>query len=711
MNASPLRRILSFAGARSVAGLLVAAAALGWLHWFGYVYGTSNTLEQVTFIKRHLDPTYLEGDFAVGSSGAGGARYFYILGLATLSRCTTIETAHFILYLVCLGAFIVVTYLLARQLFPSRLAAGCTTFLATYCLGYTLDANQLWREFMYPSSVAVPLAVLGLVLALRGRQVAALLVMGVTTLLHLLVGVEMAALTLLAQIYTRRKEPFRPLVTAAVAYLIVALPTLIPMALGQLQPSSARLTSDELLLALGTFRAPWHYRPFLWEAKDYYHFFALLLIGWTCRHLLQPRRGAPAQGALAAVAVLGSTALLFWTAVGAGQAGPSPTAQVFTARLLAFAGFLLLAATGLPSASSADSAATWPLLPEEAQPTSVASRNLLDAWMVGILLLCVVGVVFVELVPVGLVIKAQLFRLTIFLKLFLLVYIGRGMAALLLSPHPLENVVAPLLGYALLAGQVEAALVLTVTAVAFRRIRLSLAGRRAAVVAVACWSMIASCAWFLAHAPHQERFVFLAAFLAVAAVLIRAVALVPGARRPAAVAVGAGLAVAALVGGTALRPGVVRSLAAELRAQASAHAQVDGGLGQLASFCRRHSRATDVFLIPPQLEQFRDVAERPVVVDFKLVPFDMPGLKEWWERINAVTGQAPRRQVRVRDFRTVGFMDRIRLVESGYSRLRPEEVVQIRQRYGARFMVATPAQRMPFAEVFRSPGFVVYEIP
>jgi len=703
------RRILDFVGARSTAALLVAALGLCWLYWFGYQYGTSNTLEQATFVKRHHDPTYLQGDFVVDSANSRQARYFYTLVLAGVSQWTTIQSAHFALYLVCLAAFILATYFFAWQMFPSRLAAGCTTFLAVCAVGYTLDANQLWREFMQPSSLAVPLAVAGFALAARGRQLAALLVLGVTTLVHLLIGAELAALLLLAELYRRVRErkPLRPVYTTGAAYLLLALPALVPMAIGQVQLSSERLTTEELLLALATFRAPWHYRPFLWNPKDYHHFFALLLLGLSFRASLSSPDRATRSAFWASIPPLGLGLVLLWGVLGF---GPSATDRASSVRLLT-AGTLAALAIAVWESALSGARTQWPLLAEEAQAAPAEARRRLDRWMAGILLFCFVGTVFVELLPVGLVIKAQFFRLTIFLKLFLLVYLGRALAAMLRSPHLIENVAAPLLCYALLARHVDAGLGLATAVLAFNRLRCGRDGIRPGLAALLCWIMLGSWTLLLWQAGVEEKSAYLAAVVAVVALVIRALGLLPATGRRAVTAASPYVAVALAVVLVVVQPPRINRVAGRVRAHAAAHARVDPALSQLVRYSRKHTKPGDVFLIPPNLEQFRQLAARPVVVDFKLVPFDMAGLKEWWERINAVTREAPRRRVEAGDRRAPGYMDRIRTIKRGYSRLRSEDVIEIGRRYGARFMVAAGQQRMPFPEMFRNRRFTLYRIP
>lgn len=50
----------------------------------------------------------------------------------------------------------------------------------------------------------------------------------------------------------------------------------------------------------------------------------------------------------------------------------------------------------------------------------------------------------------------------------------------------------------------------------------------------------------------------------------------------------------------------------------------------------------DIWLVPPNLEQFRYIANRAIIVDFTSVPFEDAGLREWQERIVALYGDTER---------------------------------------------------------------------
>jgi hypothetical protein len=291
-----------------------------------------------------------------------------------------------------------------------------------------------------------------------------------------------------------------------------------------------------------------------------------------------------------------------------------------------------------------------------------------------------------------------------------LLYLGRALAGLLTSRHVLENATALALIYALLVGQMDLALVLAATAVGFARFG-GLPGRaeRSAIAALSSGAVIA-CVWYLCGLPRDERALVLSApFLAIplAAHLTRWLPRISSRVLLRAGAAGL-LALATFL--PLLAPAATRRTVAKVRARIQSRPYFDPAIVALARFARSASRPTDLFLIPPQLETFRELAERPVFVDFKLVPFDMRGFGEWWERLNLVTNQAPRREVKVQDLRFVPFMSRIHLLERGYASLREADALALSRRYGLRFMVTAGPRRLPFRTLFSNGAYTLYEL-
>lgn len=64
---------------------------------------------------------------------------------------------------------------------------------------------------------------------------------------------------------------------------------------------------------------------------------------------------------------------------------------------------------------------------------------------------------------------------------------------------------------------------------------------------------------------------------------------------------------------------------------------------KIALLAKDIGQSDDLWLVPPNLEQFRYIAGRAVIVDFTSVPFEDSGLREWRQRMASLFGDTNRR--------------------------------------------------------------------
>ncbi len=93
-----------------------------------------------------------------------------------------------------------------------------------------------------------------------------------------------------------------------------------------------------------------------------------------------------------------------------------------------------------------------------------------------------------------------------------------------------------------------------------------------------------------------------------------------------------------------------------------------------ARWVRENVDADAVFVAPPDLGEFRLLARRALVVDWKAVPFEELAMREWRERIRFCYGETA----------SSGFAARDEM-ERGYLNVTDARLAAIRDRYGARF--------------------------
>ena len=314
----------------------------------------------------------------------------------------------------------------------------------------------------------------------------------------------------------------------------------------------------------------------------------------------------------------------------------------------------------------------------------VPSHRTVVTWCAIILALCVVGTVFVEWVPVRLIIKLQLFRLTIFVKFFAVVCVARFVFDVLDKGNTLQKLCA----LAILAIQNFAAVALAAALIlALRRkdrwflgLGVFAAGAITSLVMVAVTSAGIPRLRVLAVAP-SGVWVGVLTLAALAALVWRAARLLPA-------------ALLTLV--------VVVRIATGLPVLGYDHPLVDDWY----RFCRQVRAGTPrdaLFITPPYREGFATFAERAEIADFKATPSVERDLVEWKRRLDDLAG-AP--------VRCSGWPNCGDVLAAGYRRLREHEFLVLARQYGAQYVVADHGgQRLAFPEVLRLEDFVLYRVP
>ncbi len=125
-------------------------------------------------------------------------------------------------------------------------------------------------------------------------------------------------------------------------------------------------------------------------------------------------------------------------------------------------------------------------------------------------------------------------------------------------------------------------------------------------------------------------------------------------------------------------------------------------------FCTKAKEAIPVdavVITPPYLAGFQLVAQRAEVANWKCTPMVERELVDWKKRLDDLAGAV--------DLRCSGWPWCASALAGGYGRLREPEFRNLAQKYGARYVVTANAdQRLHgFAEVMRLYDFVLYRIP
>jgi hypothetical protein len=308
-------------------------------------------------------------------------------------------------------------------------------------------------------------------------------------------------------------------------------------------------------------------------------------------------------------------------------------------------------------------------------------------WAAVILALCVAGTVFVEMIPVKFMIKLQVFRMTVFVKFFAVVYAACFLLAALRKGTTGQKLCAiailSILNFAV-AGVCAALLV----ALQQRRtwiwgIAIFAAGLLSGVTLAATVTLGRSSIpmfWHSFAVSQRGLGIGLATLAALGAVLWLA-------HRFASAAVVACL--------------VITRLAVGGPYYAYDHPPADPWY----RFCQRIKAETPrdaVFITPPAAGGFQLFAERAEVANYKCTPLIETDLLEWKRRLDDLSGYS--------DLRCSGWVDCGSKLAGGYRALTPEAIRGLAAKYGATYLVSDIHHHTGLPEVLRLGDHALYRV-
>ncbi len=617
--------------------LALLVAFSAFLVVLGYRFGVNDQNEYLPQLYRVLDPRYLLHDWFTLETVGLNPRTAFIAVAGGATWLIGDAPAHLVLYAVCFGVLGLGVIRLGARLFGSRAAGVLGLAFVLFGSRATLGEQDVLGNYLQQSMLAATGLVWALAMAFERRWRVAWLLVGITTAIHLTTGIIGAVLLgVLTATQLRQIRPKR-LLKCAAAFLVPVLAAVVPV-LVSLQSQSGGVSGAEFIDILGRIRAPWHYIPSSFPLADYVRV-GLVLVAAAAALQLQP---------------------------------PSP------------------------------------------------HRRALYAVAATIGVLCLVAYVFVELVPVASVMSLSLMRATVFLRLLAMLALGGTACAGLRRREA-----APVLAAAAIALGVviRADLVVTLVAilwlVAHARPRLSAGatGVSAVVVGAALVVAVATIlrpSWGQAVAAtfgSSYVHVGVGSILAAVALGLYVLWLHGGVRwqvrlrraGPALWLVPVAVVLLAVFDAPLAErfPGIHDLTVARLQPGIV----YEGELDRLAAWCRANTPEEAVFIIPPgsrehAMQDFRVKARRAIVVDFKAIAFTRAGLREWRERIRALTNDA--------EFAPRG--DRQRELAEGYASLTPGDFRRLADIYNASYILVEKPKNLPFELVQESAALRLYRL-
>lgn len=260
--------------------LFSTGAALLATLW-GYNYSAGNAEEQLPFLLRALDPSFLGNDFFTNTFDQYGPRTFFTHFVAFFASQIPLTITLFVLTLAANIALAFLSGLVSRLFFArSRFshflsAAGVLT-LKTFWLGYS---NVLYRNFLEPEHLAMPFILLGVYLVLKRKPLFAAIAFGISAFFHALLGLEygwiILGLAFVEWIIQRiRKEnvttPFKSLLASIIVMTVFSIFLLAPYT------KQTSIPATEFIHLVAYIRHPHHYLPSTFGLVQYGQAFVYL---------------------------------------------------------------------------------------------------------------------------------------------------------------------------------------------------------------------------------------------------------------------------------------------------------------------------------------------------------------------------------------------------------------------------------------------------
>lgn len=300
-------------------------------------------------------------------------------------------------------------------------------------------------------------------------------------------------------------------------------------------------------------------------------------------------------------------------------------------------------------------------------------HEIVKSVIIATILICLVGTIFVELVPVTAVLKLQAFKTTTFLMLFVYIYLGNFLRLILTEK---VNVFKTLKDFKKVREYQVSALLLIIVAVGFL---LTLTSGSYGILPEGVYgffknmlllSTIAIFVFLIAVRTVFEKFVNMDRHTILVLVCILLIA-VFGATS---------YFIATLVSAT--------------------NSPYDAERIDIYSCIKENTEADSIFITPPYFSDFRLGANRATIVDFKSFPFADKSIIGWRERIRDVTNDA---EFIFRGARS----DEIR---NGFLTLSDEDAIRISEKYNAAYIFSEKEHVFNFDIICENSKYNVYKI-
>ena len=163
----------------------------------GYSYGVSDHFEQLPLIMRAMDSRYLINDFFVNAASEFGPRFYYVHFMALIGKLIPLPLTFLLVFLFAHVAVAIVTAFAARDVTGSTTAGMIAVVLVALMAPFTLGAPaDVHDSLLRPSFLVFPFSLYALWQCVRGEPVKAAAASVPAMLVHPVIGIEVVAIAL-----------------------------------------------------------------------------------------------------------------------------------------------------------------------------------------------------------------------------------------------------------------------------------------------------------------------------------------------------------------------------------------------------------------------------------------------------------------------------------------------------------------------------------